>query len=490
MTMIGLAILTILLLKDTCGASVTPDPVFQYIDANQEKFVQRLKEWVVIKSDSSDPSLRNEVHKMMEITAELIKTLGGTAELVDIGLQQLPSGETLKLPSVVLGQIGQDPDKPTLCIYGHTDVQPARKEDGWDTDPYTLTEINGNLYGRGASDDKGQILPWINAAEALQSQELPVNFKFLIEGMEEVGSDGLAELIMKRNQTFFSDVDYIVLADTAWISEKPALTYGARGNCYFLVEVECANRDLHSGSYGGVIHEAMTDLIALLDSLTNSSGHILIPGINEAVAALTDEETKLYSGISFDHEEFRNKIGAQELRQKNKEDVLLQRWRYPSLTIHGIEGAFSGAGTKTVIPAKVIGKFSIRQVPDMDPLQVEKQVIEYLDKKFAELKSPNKMKTTMVIGAKPWLTDPNNKAFHAGRKASKRAFGVEPDLIRVGGTIPIATTLEDVTGKNLIMMPLGGPYDAAHGQNEKISRYNYIEGTKFAAAYAQEFAKL
>ncbi|NXO69039.1 CNDP1 dipeptidase, partial [Phainopepla nitens] len=161
---------------------------------------------------------------------------------------QLPDGQVLPLPSVILGELGKDPQNPTVCFYGHVDVQPAKKEDGWNTDPYTLTEIDGNLYGRGATDNKGLVLAWINAVETFRAlkltslifmQAMPVNFKFVIEGMEEAGSLGLEKLLEEENQSFFSDVDYIVISDNLWLSsKKPALTYGSRGNACFSVEVK------------------------------------------------------------------------------------------------------------------------------------------------------------------------------------------------------------------------------------------------------------
>ncbi|NXR74569.1 CNDP1 dipeptidase, partial [Pycnonotus jocosus] len=155
---------------------------------------------------------------------------------------QLPDGQVLPLPSVILGELGKDPQNPTVCFYGHVDVQPAKKEDGWNTDPYTLTEIDGNLYGRGTTDNKGPVLAWINAVETtflIFMQAMPVNFKFVIEGMEEAGSLGLEKLLEEENQGFFSDVDYIVISDNLWLSNsKPALTYGSRGNACFFVEVK------------------------------------------------------------------------------------------------------------------------------------------------------------------------------------------------------------------------------------------------------------
>ncbi|XP_015256549.1 PREDICTED: cytosolic non-specific dipeptidase-like [Cyprinodon variegatus] len=464
----------------------------QYIDDHQEEHVEALRDWVAIESDSSNIHKRPELHRMMEKVAEKLRLMGGTVELVDIGEQELPNGQMLALPNVVTARFGSDPGKHTVCVYGHVDVQPAKLEDGWATDPYNLTDIQGNLYGRGTSDNKAPVLAWIHAVKAYQalSMDLPVNVKFLIEGMEETGSNGLDAMILAQNHTFFSDVDYIIISDCGWLSRRPALTYGTRGNCYFYAEVEGSRQDLHSGVYGGTVIEPMTDLIGILDTLISPSGKILIPGIREAVAPLSDEEWKMYQDIEFDVDHYKNKIGVGQLMYNNKVDLLAHRWRYPTVSIHGIEGAFSDPGTKTVIPAKVTAKFSIRQVPDMDPATVKKQVTDYLQSVFAKRRSPNKLTVTMVIGAKPWLADTQHPLYEAGKAAIKRVFNMEPDLIREGGTIPIAKTFQDVTGKSIIMMPIGGFDDGMHSQNEKISRYNYIEGTKLFIAYLNEIAQI
>lgn len=464
------------------------DGVFQYIDAHQDEFIQRLKDWVAIESDSSDPSKRDLLNKMMELTKDFILKLGGNVEMAEIGEQELSSGERIPLPPVILAELGNDKSKPTVCFYGHMDVQPAKQTDGWLTDPYTVVEKDGNLYGRGTSDDKGQVLALLHALESVNVMGLPVNVKLVIEGMEEVGSDGLEKLVEDKKDTFFSNVDYIVVTDTPWLSKKPGITYGARGNCYFFLEVQGSRRDLHSGGFGGTVHEAMSDLIYLLNTLADGKGRILVPGIYEAVAPVGENETDLYKNLEFSQQEMQADTGVTQFLHDTKEDLLMHRWRYPSLTIHGIEGAFCGTGTKTVIPAKVIGKFSMRQVPNMDPSVVEKQVTDYLEAKFSERKSPNKIKVKMVIGAKPWLADMNEPQYLAARRAVKRVFNLEADMIRAGGTIPIAKTLEDVLGKSVMLLGIGGPDDAPHGQNEKISKYNYIEGTKLYASYLQELS--
>uniref|UniRef100_A0A8C5M6S0 Peptidase M20 dimerisation domain-containing protein n=1 Tax=Leptobrachium leishanense TaxID=445787 RepID=A0A8C5M6S0_9ANUR len=407
----------------TCQAvlsPVPPDDIFKYIDDHKDEFVQRLTDWVAIESDSSDPTKRDQVNNMMEITKDFIIKLGGKVEMAELGEQVHPSGMKIPLPPVILAEIGNDPNKPTVCFYGHVDVQSAKKEDGWLTEPYTVVDKDGNLYGRGTSDDKGQILALLHAVEAGNTIGLPVNVKFLIEGMEEVGSNGLDTLVEEKKDTFFANVDYIVVTDTPWLSKRPGITYGARGNCYFLLEVKGARRDLHSGGFGGTVYEAMNDLIYLLDTLADVKGHINIPGIYNDVAPLSEKEINLYKGLEFDLDDLEADTGIKQFLHNTKEELLLYRWRYPSLSIHGIEGAFSGPGSKTVIPASVIGKFSIRQVPNMNPSVVEKQVKSYLEIKFAERKSPNVMNVSMIIGAKPWLADMNGPQYLAARRAVKR----------------------------------------------------------------------
>ncbi|XP_034456124.1 LOW QUALITY PROTEIN: cytosolic non-specific dipeptidase-like [Hippoglossus hippoglossus] len=469
--------------------------LFKHVDEQQETYVQRLADWVAVQSVSAWPEKRGEIKKMMEMAAKEIKRLGGEVEMVDIGKQTLPSGKEIPLPPVILGHLGSDPSKKTVCIYGHLDVQPAKIDDGWDTEPFTLVEKAGKLYGRGSTDDKGPVLAWLNCIDAYKQikQELPVNIKFCFEGDEESESEGLDELLVSRKDTFLKDVDYVCISDNYWLGKtKPCITYGLRGICYFFIEVEweCSKKDLHSGVFGGSVHEAMTDLIALMGSLVTGKGDILVPGINEDVAELTEAEKKLYEDIDFNVAEFLKDIGIDQPLYDTKEEVLMHRWRYPSLSLHGIEGAFSGSGSKTVIPSKVIGKFSIRIVPDMDPKVVEKKVINHLKEKFDELGSPNKFKVHMGSGSKAWVSDYSHKNFLAGRKAIKTVFGVEPDLTREGGSIPVTLTLQETTGCNVMLLPIGSSDDGAHSQNEKLNRSNYIQGIKVLGAYFQEISQL
>ncbi|KPP73489.1 serum carnosinase-like, partial [Scleropages formosus] len=428
--------------------------------------LQRLREWVAIPSDSSQPSLWGEVERMLHVAADKITAMGGTVEFADVGSHEWG------VPAETSGDPG-----------------PVR-ERAQESHPLLLWPRN--LYGRGASDNKGPVLAWLHAIETYLAtkQEVPVNIKLVLEGLEESGSDGLEELIQQRNDTFFSDVDYIVISDNVWLSRRPALTYGTRGSTYFFVEVEGPKIDLHSGVFGGCVQEPVGDLIALLGSLLDHRGKILVPGIYESVAPVTEEESKSYQDLHFDLEEMKQEIGVECFLQDTKEAMLMARWRYPSLSIHGIEGAFSQPGSKTVIPRRVVGKFSIRQVPNMEPAVVEKQVTEHLHRVFTRRRSPNKLKVSATVGAKAWVADLKDPQYIAGRRAVKAVFGGEPELIREGSTIPVAHNFQELTGKSVMMLPIGGHDDAEHSEKEKISRYNFIEGTKLFAAYFYELSQL
>ena len=473
------------------------DSVLKHLENNSDFYVDRLKKWVAVQSVSSQPESRPEVIKMVKHVKGELERLGAKTELKDIGTQTVTvDGESkdIELPPVLFAQLGNDPNKNTLCIYGHLDVQPAKMSDGWNTEPFELTiDDKGRMFGRGSSDDKGPVLGWLNVVEAFNEcrVEIPVNLKFVFEGMEESGSVGLQEVVEGAKDGFLKDVDFVCISDNYWLgTSKPCLTYGLRGMSYFGVSVECACKDLHSGVYGGAVHEGMSDLFAVMSKLISPTGQILIPGLMEMVAPVTEEEKKIYPKLDFDPEAFKNEIGATKLMPATKEELLMSRWRFPSLSIHGIEGAFHGPGAKTVIPRKVTGKFSIRLVPDMKIDQVEKCVVSYLRSEFAKLSSPNKFDVFLMHGAEAWVTDVNNPQYVAGREACKKVFGVEPDLTREGGSIPTTLYFQNALGKNVMLLPMGACDDSAHSQNEKLDQRNFFKGMQLFTHYFNEMGKI
>ncbi|VDD85784.1 unnamed protein product [Enterobius vermicularis] len=463
------------------------------VDARKKEFIERLREAVAIPSVSTEPARRKDVVRMVEWMRKQLEKLGTKCELYVAGKQTLHDGTTLDLPPILFGVLGEDKKKKTLLVYGHLDVQPAAKEDGWNTEPFELVEKDGKLFGRGSTDDKGPVVGWVNAIETLQKNniEVPVNIKFCFEAMEESGSEGLEETLRARKDTFMKGVDFTCISDNYWLGKtKPCITYGLRGVCYYCMEISAAKQDLHSGCFGGTVYEPMADVVWMMNQLTNLDGHINIKGLNEMVAPVTEEERKLYEATDFDMEEYRKDIGAVKLSKKTKEDLLMGRWRNPTLSLHGIEGAFSGAGAKTVIPAKVIGKFSIRIVPNMHPDKVDKLVIEHLNELWKSRGSPNRFKAYSSHSGNYWLSDFKHPHYQCGARAMKTVYGVEPDYTREGGSIPITLTFEEVTGNNVLLLPVGAGDDMAHSQNEKINVSNYIEGTKVLGAYLLELGKM
>lgn len=467
------------------------ESVYKYMDGQKSEYIKRLSDFVAIPSVSAEAGRRAETIKSVEYMKARLDDLGVKTRLVDLGTQQHPDvADPIPLPPALLGELGSDPKKKTLCVYGHLDVQPAHKDDGWNTEPFVLTEVDGQLFGRGSTDDKGPVLGWVNAIEAFQKNkvDIPVNLKFIFEGMEESGSEGLEELCKKEEKSFFGNVDWVCISDNYWLGkEKPCITYGLRGIAYFSVEISGPKKDLHSGVFGGSVHEPMQDIIALMASLTTKDGKIAVKGVYDDVEALSEVEKGLYPAIEFDVNEYRNDIGVKKLRFADKPGVLMSRWRYPALTIHDI----GGGSVKTIVAAKVSAKFSIRLVPDQDAQKIEKQITQHLQNELKSRGSPNALKVVMTHGVPAWRSDPTHENYEAGKRATKSVYGVEPDMTREGGSIPITLTFSGLNGgTNVMLLPMGASDDGAHSQNEKINIRNYVEGSKLLAAYIYEAGQI
>ena len=341
--------------------------LFALIEANEDRYIARLAKFVAIQGVSAEPAKRNHVREAVMWMQNEMNQLGAATRLEELGEQTLPDGTRLPLPPVLLAELGSDPSKRTLVLYAHLDVQPAKVSDGWDTEPFVLTEKNGALYGRGASDDKGPATAWLAVIEAHRTlnRELPINLRCIFEGMEESGSVGLPDLVRRLGAPGeYLDpqaIDYLCISDNYWTGKtKPCLTHGLRGCVYFHLEVECSKKDMHSGVIGGSVHEAMTDVVRIMASLVDSQGNILVDGIKDDIAPLTDAEMETYKQVEFDLESYKVDAGVDgvtdTLLHDTKEKILMHRWRFPTLSLHGIEGAFDGQGSKTVIPRKVKGK--------------------------------------------------------------------------------------------------------------------------------------
>jgi Cys-Gly metallodipeptidase DUG1 len=420
-----------------------------------------------------------------------LQAVGVTTKQVDLGTHVM-DGQTLPLPHAILGRIGDDAGKKTVLIYGHFDVQPASLSDGWTSDPFVLTPLpDGRLVGRGSSDDKGPVLGWLNVLQWHHETQtpLPVNLVFCFEGMEENGSEGLDELIEREAKQWFKGVDCVCISDNYWLNTRtPALTYGLRGLVYFNLTVSGPGRDLHSGVFGRTVHEPMTDLIALMGRLVSPDGSILVPGVDDMVSAADEEERAIYEKLDYSIQDVEDAAGGRIALSDDKTTVLMGRMRLPSLSLHGIEGAFAGPGAKTVIPAKVKGKFSIRLVPPQTPDAVERLVVTYLESEFAKLGTKNSMHIELLHSGKPWVADHKHWNYAAAVRATEQIYVKSPDLTREGGSIPVTLTFAEQLGVNVLLLPMGRGDDGAHSTNEKLDKSNFIQGTKLLGSYLYEIA--
>ena len=506
--------------------AVDLQPLYDLVDMREEIYISRLREAVGIRGVSAWVDHRPKIVEMIEWTKAWAEKLGcSEARLVE----NPKKGEDDTLPPMLLVTFDCETQIPneqvrTVCAYGHLDVQPAKKADGWDTEPFELTETDdGRLCGRGASDDKGPALSWLWAVEAHRKLglKLPVRLKLLYEGMEEYGSVGIPEFIASearppakrvdakkqevtldfKDAGWLADVDHFVVSDNQWLSKTtPCLTYGLRGMAYFECVVEGGKSDLHSGVYGGSVHEPLNDLIHLLGTLRappKAGGlhheRIRVPGLLDAVPPVTDEERATYKDLDFDVETYHREDVSPgcALEGATKEQVLMARWRFPTLSIHGVEGAFADPGAKTVLPRRVAGKFSIRLVPDMDPESTGRLVKAHLEDQWKNVVgSKYPLKVEMIHGGPAWVSKTENPNYVAAARAVERVFGKKPDLTREGGSIPIANWLESATKINVVLLPTSASNDGAHAQNEKWDRTNLRNAPKILATYLHEIAKL
>ncbi|THV07038.1 Zn-dependent exopeptidase [Dendrothele bispora CBS 962.96] len=476
-----------------------PKEFLDFVDKNADKFIQRLSEAVSYQSVSGNPDHRQDVINMSKWMNSQLRGVGIDTQLVELGNQKDQDGNDMgiPLPPVVLGRIGNDTNKKTVLVYGHLDVQPAAKSDGWSTDDPFKLEIfdNGQLVGRGATDDKGPVLGWLNVLqyhyEANKLGDLPVNLRFCFEAMEESGSQGLDNVVKKEFQSggWFHGTDCVSISDNYWLNTRtPAITYGLRGIAYYKVTVEGPAKDLHSGMFGRMVHEPMTDLIKIMSALVNVDGSIPVPLIDSLVPPPTEQEADEYKKLDYTVQDLDESVGASIGLSDDKVKLLMGRMRECSLSLHGIEGASSGPETATVIPAKVTGKFSIRLVPPLTPDEATKRITEYVQYVFDNLGTKNKMNCRMIDGGLPWVANTSHWSYVAAKAATEAVWKKTPDMTREGGSIPVALTFADALGNNdgVLLLPMGRGDDGAHSTNEKIDRSNFIEGTKLLGTYLYE----
>jgi acetylornithine deacetylase/succinyl-diaminopimelate desuccinylase-like protein len=433
------------------------------IEENKDRYIAELFELLRIPSVSADPAYKADVARCAASVATFMKKAGLDA------VELFPT----EGHPVVYGEKIISADLPTVLVYGHYDVQPADPIDLWTTPPFEPQIRNGNIYARGACDDKGQFFMHIKAIELMLEQDLlPCNVKFMIEGEEEVGSDHLETFVVANREKLACDV--ILISDTSIIdNDIPSLTTGLRGLSYVEVEVTGPNRDLHSGVYGGAVPNPINILCAMIASLKDADNRITIPGFYDNVEALSSEERKLLAQAPFDENAYNKDldiaVGIGEKGYSSPERAAIR----PTLDVNGIWGGYIGEGAKTVLPSKAYAKISMRLVPG----QGHEKITELFTKHFLSIAPKGvKVKVKPHHGGESYVLPMDSHAYKAAEKAMEATFGSKPYPVRGGGSIPIVALFEKELNVKSILMGFGLDSDDIHSPNEHYGLFNFLKG--------------
>jgi acetylornithine deacetylase/succinyl-diaminopimelate desuccinylase-like protein len=448
-----------------------------FVQAEADALVAELSDWCAIPSVSSDPEHAADVRRSAEYLAGLMEAAGLDTEVLAVDGGQ---------PAVYAEWLGAGAAAPTVTVYGHHDVQPADPLDLWTTPPFEPTVRDGCLHARGASDDKGQVHFQVSAIRHLLAADgrLPVNLKFFVEGEEESGSPNIDAFLGEHAERLACDL--VLVSDTGMVAEHiPSLVTAMRGLVYFQVDLRTAPADLHSGSFGGAVPNAVAELVALLAGLKDAAGRITIPGWYDDVVDLTDEERVNFAALPFDPEEFKAVTGVGALPGEEGFSPLERMSGRPTADVNGIWGGFIGVGSKTIIPAQAHAKVSFRLVADQDPARLEP-----LFERWVRDRLPEHVEATVHSfgGVKPSLTPLDHPANRAAARAVARAFGKEPLFNREGGSGP-ERALSDALGAACVYLGVMLPSDRIHAPNERLLLANYYRGVRAAAYAYEEFAR-
>ncbi len=454
-----------------------PSRVNAYIEKNQPRFLEELLDFLRIPSISTLPEHKQDVARAAQFAAD---------NLERAGLENVEVIRTNKHP-LIYGDWLHASGKPTVLCYGHYDVQPPDPLELWESPPFEPTIRNGNIYARGACDDKGQMYMHVKAVEALHAAEdgaLPVNVKFLIEGEEEVGGESISEYVPKNRDKLKSDV--ALVSDTELFADGvPTLCIGLRGLVYLEIEAKGPARDLHSGMYGGAAPSAVYGLIELLAKAKDANGRIQIPGIYDDVTPPDPAEVKSWKELPFSEQDFlREEVGATQLTGEPDQSVLARVWARPTFEVHGIAGGFTGTGAKTVIPARAVAKVSLRLVPNQNPERVLAAV-----KQWVKDHTPKGIQTEVrVLSAGPAISvNPSEPAIRTAARVFSEEMGKPTVFIRSGGSIPIVGEFATHLGIPTVLMGFGLPDDGLHSPNEKYRISNYYQGIRTIARFFEEY---
>jgi acetylornithine deacetylase/succinyl-diaminopimelate desuccinylase-like protein len=453
-------------------------PAVTFATQNHSRFLSELKDLLRIPSVSTLPEHKGDCRRAAEFLAKELKRIGmEKVRLIDTEGHPLVYGDWLHAAG-----------KPTALVYGHYDVQPADPLDEWISPPFEPTERNGNIYARGAVDDKGQVWAQVKALESLMTANkgLPLNVRVLFEGEEEVGGEGIASYVASKPDNL--KADFALVSDTDLFADGlPTLCVGLRGMIYTEIEVRGSKTDLHSGMYGGAAPNPFVALAQIIAKLKDDNGYINIPGFYDDVIPPSPEELAAWKSLPFDEEHYREtEVGSSKLVGESGFSILERTWARPTLDVHGMPGGFTGAGAKTVIPAKAVAKVSMRLVPNMTPAKAFAQYKSYVEKVAPQ---GVQVDVRLIHSGDPCLIPVNNEYIQAATKALHEVWGKDTVFIRSGGSIPIVGDLDRHLGLPSVMMGFGLPDDNIHAPNEKFKLQNFELGIRSLIRFMEEVGR-
>lgn len=439
----------------------------RHLEKSQPNHLDQLKSLLRIPSISADP---NSQAAMLTAAERVRDTLAEANFYVEL----IPTGG----PPLVYAESPAVPGKPTALVYGHYDVQPPEPLEKWLTPPFDPHEREGNLYARGATDDKGQMLTHVlgAAAWAATGQPLPLQIKFLIEGEEEVGSAQLTKYIQTDEARHRLACDVIVISDSSqYAAGQPAITYGLRGIAYYQLHFFGPKQDLHSGSFGGAINNPAIALSKFLAKIIDDQGRIQLPNFYDQVKPLEESERKMWQSLNFSDGEFAKQMGVAALVGEAGFTTLERRWARPTFDVHGLWSGYQGEGGKTIIPASAGAKISFRLVPDQKPAAVTEQLREFI---AANTPAGIRIELIDLHGGPGVVVNPHSPFITAAQTAVSETFGKPAVLIREGGSIPVVAGMVERLGADVLLLGWGLDDDGAHSPNEKFSIADFYRGIR------------
>lgn len=454
------------------GGGIAP-----FVRQHHTRFLGELQEFVRIPSVSSEPARSADVKRCGQWLASHLKT---------IGLQRVREVPTPRHP-IVYGEWTGARGKPTALIYGHYDVQPPGPAGEWRFPPFAARIEGGYLHGRGASDDKGQLFTHVKAIESLlaTARRLPLNVKCLFEGEEEIGSTHLLPFL-ERNRTALR-ADAAVMSDTRMLGpDRPALTYALRGQLALELAVDGQRHDLHSGNFGGAVHDPLQALCEIVARLHDRDGRIAIPGFYDRVRRSPAVERVYLARTGPSDRTVLREAGADRSWGEPGYSLYERLTLRPSLAVTGLDGGHTGDGPKGVIPHHARVKLSFRLVPDQDPTDIEREF-----RQFIRRVAPPTVRTSVTpqIRSRPALIDRGHSAMRAAATAYRRVFGRTPQWVRSGGSIPVVSEFTRLLGIPTVLMGFASPGDSLHGPNEKFSVNNFRRGILTSASFLEELGR-